>query len=100
MSMDQDEWVACVAAVWERAPSMQGEDLVLAIDALADERSSDDGFALFERACARDTAGVEAEAERYYRAALLPHDLDSYRRPRAVIPLGSSLCRAGRYGES
>jgi hypothetical protein len=98
--MDQDEWVARVAAVWERAPSMQGEDLVLAIDALADERSSDDGLALFERACARDTAGVEAEAERYYQAALLTQDLDSYRRSRAVIQLASTLRILGRLEES
>ena len=100
MGMDQDEWVARVAAVWERAPSMRGEDLVLAIDALADERSSDDGLALFERACARDTAGVEAEAERYYQAALLTQDLDSYRRSRAVIQLASTLRILGRLEES
>ena len=100
MSVDQDEWMARVAAVWERAPSMRGEDLVLAIDALADERSSDDGLALFERACARDAAGVEAEAERYYRAALLTQDLDSYRRSRAVIQLASTLRILGRLEES
>ena len=98
--MNLDEWLARVAAVWERAPSMQGGDLVLAIDTLADKRSPDDGLAMFERACARDTAGVEGEAERYYRAALLTQDLDSYRRSRAIIQLASTLRILGRLDES
>jgi len=98
--MSHNEWEARVATVWERAASMRGEDLVQAIDALADERSSGDGLALFERACARDTAGIEAEAERYYRAALLTRDLDSYRRSRAVIQLASTLRILGCLEES
>jgi tetratricopeptide repeat protein len=100
MSMDKHEWGSRVAAVWERAPSMQGKDLIVAIDALADERRPDDGLASFERACARDTAGEEIEAERYYRAALETQDLDSYRRSRAVIQLASTLRILGRLAES
>jgi tetratricopeptide (TPR) repeat protein len=100
MTTSQNEWEARVAAIWQRAASMHGEDLVQAIDALADERSRDDGLALFERACARDTAGDEAEAERYYRAALLTQDLDAYRRSRAVIQLASTLRILGRLQES
>jgi hypothetical protein len=57
-SMNKDEWETRVAAVWERAPWTRGVDLILAIDTLADERRPDDGLALFERACARDTAGA------------------------------------------
>jgi tetratricopeptide (TPR) repeat protein len=98
--MSHSDWEARVAGIWERAASMRGEDLVQAIDALADERSPDDGPALFERACARDTAGIEAEAERYYRAALLTQDLDAYRRSRAVIQLASTLRILGRFEES
>jgi hypothetical protein len=98
--MDEDDWEARVAAVWERAPVMQGADLIVAVDALADERRPDDGLALFERACARDTAGEEAEAERYYRAALETPDLDAYRRSRAVIQLASTLRILGRLAES
>ena len=97
---DPQEWFHRVAAVWDRAPSMQGDELISAIDALAAERSSDDGLALFERACARDTAGVEVEAERYYRAALLTQDLDPYRRSRAIIQLASTLRILGRFDES
>ena len=40
------------------------------IDALAGERPPDDPLALFERAGARDSAGLEAEAEPLYREAL------------------------------
>jgi hypothetical protein len=98
--MNNDEWLARVAAVWERAASIEGEELVRTIDALADERPADDGLASFERACARDTAGLEAEAERHYRAALLTQDLDPYRRSRATIQLASTLRILGRLAES
>ena len=98
--MNDGEWEARVAAVWERAPSMAGEDLIRAIDALVDERALADGLASFERASARDTAGEEAEAERYYRAALATPDLDPYRRSRAVIQLASTLRILGRLDES
>jgi tetratricopeptide (TPR) repeat protein len=100
MSVINDEWEARVAAIWVRAPSMQGSDLILGIDALADERRPDDGRALFERACAQDTAGEEVEAERYYRAALKTRDLDPYRQSRAVIQLASTLRILGRLEES
>ena len=98
--MNESEWEARIAAVWEGAHSMKGDDLVQAIDALVDERSLADGLASFERACARDTAGKEDEAERYYRAALETQDLDPYRRSRAVIQLASTLRILGRLDES
>jgi hypothetical protein len=100
MNPNQDQWERRLAAIWDRASSMRGEDLVQAIDALALERSPGDGLALFERACARDTAGFEAEAEHYYRAALRTPDLDPYRRSRAVIQLASTLRILGRLAES
>src|SRR4051812_38997216 len=100
MSTDKDKWLSRIAEVWDRAAAMEGEELVRTIDALAGERAADDGLALFERACARDTAGVEADAERYYRAALLTRDLDPYRRSRATIQLASTLRILGRLDES
>lgn len=100
MSPDQDEWLARIAAVWERSAGMPAQDLVAAIDALADERPSDDGIASFEHACARDTAGLEVDAERYYRAALQTGHLDPYRSSRAVIQLASTLRILGRLVES
>ena len=70
------------------------------IDALAAERPAGHPAALFERACARDTTGMEAEAEHFYRAALASDHLDSYRRSRASIQLGSTLRILGQLEES
>lgn len=56
---------------------------------------------MFERACARDTAGLETAAEPFYRAALAATPgLDPYRRTRAVIQLASTLRWLGRLDES
>jgi hypothetical protein len=85
MSNIDAEWEARVAALWKRAESMRLDDLVAAADELADERAPDDAKALFERASARDRAGIESEAERYYRAALATGRLDPYRSSRASI---------------
>lgn len=79
---------------------MAPAELVRSIDALAQERPDGDALALFERACARDTAGMEAQAEPFYRAALAAGALDEYRRARANIQLGSTLRALGRLDES
>jgi hypothetical protein len=100
MNAVHDEWEHRVAALWQRVDAMSPDELVQAVDALADERLPDDATALFERACARDTAGFEADAERYYRAALATQGLDSYRRSRASIQLASTLRILGRLQES
>jgi tetratricopeptide (TPR) repeat protein len=55
--------------------------------------------ALFELASAHDTLGQEIEAEPLYRAAL-EGGLDSYRRRRAVIQLGSTLRNIGKAEEA
>ena len=94
------QWETRVSALWERAPSMSPNELVKAADALADELDPNDGRGLFERACARDTAGIETEAETYYRAALASGELDSYRSSRASIQLASTLRILGRLKES
>ncbi len=98
-SVDQ-QWEERVAALWRRVETLQPEELVCAVDALADERADDDATALFERACARDTAGLEAEAEGFYRAALVSGALDPYRSSRASIQLASTLRILGRLEES
>ncbi|HSP73302.1 MAG TPA: tetratricopeptide repeat protein, partial [Gaiellaceae bacterium] len=74
-------------------------ELVDAIGALAAERPAGDPAAAFERASARDSAGLETEAEPLYRAALAG-GLDAVRRPRAVIQLASTLRLLGRLDES
>ena len=53
------DWETRVAAVWKIADTLTPTELVRTIDELAAERPVDDPFALFERACARDTAGIE-----------------------------------------
>jgi hypothetical protein len=98
--MTQDDWEARIAELWRVAPDLAPEELVARADHLAAERASDDAAALFERAAARDTAGLEAEAEHLYRRALGCEDLDAYRRTRATIQLGSTLRILGRLDES
>jgi Tetratrico peptide repeat len=100
MNKIENNWESRVAAIWKTANAMSPEALVAAIDALAAERPADDANALFERACARDTAGFEADAETYYRAALASENLDAYRRSRASIQLGSTLRILGQLDES
>jgi Tetratrico peptide repeat len=100
MNKIEKNWESRVAAIWKTANAMSPEALVAAIDALAAERPADDANALFERACARDTAGFEADAETYYRAALASENLDAYRRSRASIQLGSTLRILGQLDES
>ena len=70
MAETDDSWGERVAACWSRAAEMRPEELVRTIDELASVRPAGDARALFERACARDTAGREADAEPLYRAAL------------------------------
>ncbi|MGN6524883.1 MAG: tetratricopeptide repeat protein [Burkholderiaceae bacterium] len=94
------DWDRRVAAAWKIAETLTPEELVRTVDALANERPPEDPFALFERACARDTAGLEAEAEPLYRAALASGGLDPYRHARASIQLGSTLRHLGRLAES
>lgn len=94
------KWEARMAALWERAQSLSPDELVRAADALSDELEPNDSRALFERACARDTAGITSEAEPYYRAALATGSLDAYRRSRASIQLASTLRILGHLEES
>ncbi|PFH07702.1 tetratricopeptide repeat protein [Collimonas sp. PA-H2] len=94
------DWEARVAALWRQVDAITPEQLVAQADALAAERPVDDPVALFERACARDTAGLEAEAEPLYRAALASERLDPYRQARASIQLGSTLRLLGQLEES
>jgi hypothetical protein len=98
-----EDWDTRITAIWATAADLDPALLVTTIDALAQERSADDPRALFERACARDTAGRETEAEQLYRAALAATGgagLDDYRRARATIQLASTLRILGHLQES
>lgn len=93
-----DDWQERVDAVWDDATLTEGQ-VVERIDALASERPEDDPVALFERAGARDSAGLEAEAEVLYRRAL-DGGLDDERRTRATIQLASTIRNLGKIDEA
>lgn len=93
-----DDWQDRVDAVWGD-DSLGPDDVIDRIDALAAERIADDAVALFERAGARDSAGLEAEAEVLYRRALAI-GLDDERRTRATIQLASTIRNLGKTDEA
>jgi hypothetical protein len=98
MTQEFDHWQRRVDAVWTDE-SLDDEARIAAIDHLADELGPRHPVALFERAGARDTAGLEAAAEPLYRAAL-DAGLDPFRRTRAVIQLASTIRNLGRVDEA
>jgi hypothetical protein len=98
--MKDHDWEGRVAALWKRLDAMEPEDFVAAVDALASERGESDAAALFERAAARDSVGLESGAEKLYRAALAAGGLDAYRRARATLQLASTLRILGQLAES
>lgn len=92
------DWQARVDAVWAD-DRLDPIEVVRVIDALATERPADDAIALFERAGARDSAGLEVEAEGLYRRAL-SGGLDEQRHARAVIQLASTIRNLGKTEEA
>jgi len=93
-----DDWDERIAAVWAD-DALSDLERIEHIDALAGERPAGDARALFERAGARDSAGLEAEAEPLYRHAL-EAGLDEDHRTQAVIQLASTLRNLGRTQEA
>lgn len=95
------DWEERVRQLWLRFRSgaLTEDALIPAVDAIAAERSEDDAAALFERASARDSVGLEADADVLYRRALAA-GLDADRRARATIQLASTLRNLGRLDES
>lgn len=95
-----DDWEYRVASLWALFDECEPVEFVRRIDELAAERPETDGAALFERACARDSTGIEGEAEGLYRAALATGELDPMRYSRAIIQLASTLRILGQLNES
>lgn len=95
----ETHWQTRVDGVWAEASELGDHEVIRRIDALAAERPDGDPFALFERAGARDSAGLEVEAERLYRAALA-NGLDGAGRVRAHVQLASTVRNLGRPLES
>ncbi|KQR85844.1 tetratricopeptide repeat protein [Microbacterium sp. Leaf179] len=93
-----DDWQNRVDAVWADE-TLEPTAVIARIDELAAERPDEDAVALFERAGARDSAGVENEAEVLYRRALAL-GLDDERRTRATIQLASTIRNLGKTEEA
>ncbi|MGR2751577.1 tetratricopeptide repeat protein [Agromyces arachidis] len=94
-----DDWQRRVDAVWSTASEL-GDDAVIArIDALVAELPAEDPRGSFEAAGARDSAGLESEAEPGYRRALAL-GLSGRARVEAHIQLASTLRNLGRAAES
>jgi Tetratrico peptide repeat len=93
------DWQQRVDAVWNAAGELGGDEVIRRIDALAAVLSADDPRGPFEQGGARDCAGLEAEAEPFYRRAL---ELGLAGRPRVElhIQLASTLRNLGRPSES
>ena len=91
-------WNDRIDAVWQD-DSLSDDERIERIDALAAERGDADARALFERAGARDSAGIETEAEPLYRQAL-DAGLDDEHHTRAVIQLASTLRNLGQTAEA
>ena len=92
------DWSVRVAAIWAD-DKLSDAERIERIDELAREREPDDPRALFERAGARDAAGLEREAEPLYRAAL-HGGLSDELRAQAVIQLASTVRNLGRVEEA
>lgn len=93
-----DDWQRRLDAVWADE-ALDPDEVIVRIDALAGERSTDDPVALFERAGARDSAGREEDAETLYRRAMAL-GLDDERRTRATIQLASTIRNLGKTDEA
>ena len=78
---------------------LNNAEVIDRIDELAAEWPDDDALALFEKAGARDSAGLEAQAEPLYRRAL-QLGLPESERAQAMIQLASTIRNLGRIDES
>jgi tetratricopeptide (TPR) repeat protein len=90
-----DDWQQRVDAVWDAASELGDRAVIERIDALAAELPADDPRGPFEAAGARDSAGLEEEAEPRYRQAL-ELGLTGRARIEAHVQLASTLRNLGR----
>ncbi|MFF2276535.1 tetratricopeptide repeat protein [Agromyces sp. NPDC058126] len=96
---EANEWQRRVDEVWAAADELGDLEVIERIDVLAAERGEHDPLALFERAGARDSAGLESEAEPLYRRAI-DGGLSGSERVQAHIQLASTIRNLGRPLES
>lgn len=94
-----DDWQRRVDAVWAAASDLGDRAVIERIDLLVAELPADDPRGPFEAAGARDSAGLEAEAEPRYRRAL-ELGLSGRARVEAHIQLASTVRNLGRPEEA
>lgn len=94
-----DAWQEQVDAVWARSGELGESDVVRLLDKLARELDPADPRGPFETGGARDSAGLEAEAEVHYRRAL-QLGLSGRARTECLIQLASTVRNLGRPDES
>lgn len=94
-----DDWQRRVDAVWDSASELGEQAVIERIDALVAELPDGDPRAPFEAAGARDSAGLEEEAEPLYRRAI-ELGLAGRARVEAHIQLASTVRNLGRPAES
>lgn len=99
MSADTDRWEASVADLWERFDSLDRDDAVAEMRALAERCPATDGRAAFELAGMFDSLGFEAEAGAAYERALAL-GLDEARHAQLAVQYGSTLRNLGRLDEA
>lgn len=83
-----------MASLWAALDTMQVQDFIASVDAMAAELPQDDATGLFERGAARDSCGFPQLAIPLYQAAL-EAGLTGLRRRRANIQMASSLRSLG-----
>lgn len=94
-----DDWQRRVDAVWAAASDLGDQAVIERIDLLVAELPADDPRGPFEAAGARDSAGLEAEAEPRYRRAL-ELGLSGRARVEAHVQLASTVRNLGRPEEA
>ncbi len=93
------EWLDRIEGVWAADDTLDADELVARIDALAAELPADHPRGLFERGGARDSTGdEEGAAEFYARAARGP--LEPEIAAQLAVQYGSTLRNLGRLDES
>lgn len=88
-----------MAELWGRFESLDREESVAAMQALARDCPSSDGRAAFELAGMYDSMGCEAEAAAAYERAL-GLGLDDARHAQLAVQYGSTLRNLGRFDEA
>jgi len=99
MTAATEQWEAAVADLWARFDSLERDEGVAVMHALADTCPATDGRAAFELAGMYDSMGFEAEAGAEYERDLeIGHD--EARHAQLAVQYGSTQRKLGRLTEA